>query len=157
MRRQWSEFFHSVYHHYNLNYKLQIVEIFEKPFHELRYVDAIKETLFQLMQKDKKIIMMGQDIAEYGGVFKVSEDFYKKFDLVMANIFSGELISMSSEISRVVSTRGLVILSGLLFYQEAGVLSAYRRHGFYLVRRIRIGDWSTLVVSRSGINHKKAN
>ena len=81
----------------------------------------------------------------------------KKFDLVTANIFSGELVSMSGEISRVVSPMGLVILSGLLFYQEAGVLSAYRRHGFYLVRRIRIGDWSTLVVSRPGINHKKAN
>ena len=81
----------------------------------------------------------------------------KKFDLVTANIFSGELISMSREISRVVSPRGLVILSGLLFYQEAGVLSAYRRHGFYLLRRIRIGDWSTLVVSRPRINHKTAN
>ena len=55
----------------------------------------------------------------------------KKFDLVTANIFSGELISMSGEISRVVSPRGLVVLSGLLFYQEAGGLSAYRRHGFY--------------------------
>ena len=81
----------------------------------------------------------------------------KKFDLVTANIFSGELISMSGEISRIVSPGGLVVLSGLLFYQEAGVLSAYRRHGFYLLRRIRIGDWSTLVVSRPGINHKKAN
>ncbi len=81
----------------------------------------------------------------------------KKFDLVTANIFSGELISMSGEISRIVSPRGLVVLSGLLFFQEAGVLSAYRRHGFYLVRRIRIGDWSTLVVSRPGISHKKAN
>ena len=81
----------------------------------------------------------------------------KKFDLVTANIFSGELISMSGEISRIVSPGGLVVLSGLLFYQEAGVLSAYRRHGFYLQRRIRIGDWSTLVVSRPGINHKKAN
>ncbi len=50
-----------------------------KKTHDLRYVDAIKEALYQSMEKDKKIIMMGQDIAEYGGVFKVSEDFYKKF------------------------------------------------------------------------------
>tara|TARA_B100000131_G_scaffold86695_1_gene83564 strand:- start:3142 stop:5112 length:1971 start_codon:yes stop_codon:yes gene_type:complete len=51
----------------------------EKSFHELRYVDAIKESLFQSMQKDKKIILMGQDIAEYGGVFKITEGFLEKF------------------------------------------------------------------------------
>ena len=47
--------------------------------HELRYVDAIQESLLQSMNLDKKIILMGQDIAEYGGVFKISEGFLEKF------------------------------------------------------------------------------
>ena len=45
----------------------------------IRYVDAIKETLYDLMEADKKIILMGQDIAEYGGVFKITEGFVERF------------------------------------------------------------------------------
>ena len=48
-------------------------------FHELRYVDAIKESLFQSMKRDDKIILMGQDVAEYGGVFKITEGFLDEF------------------------------------------------------------------------------
>ena len=47
--------------------------------HELRYVDAIQESLYQSMKLDKTIILMGQDIAEYGGVFKISEGFIEEF------------------------------------------------------------------------------
>ncbi len=46
---------------------------------ELRVVDACKEALEQGLERDPKIIMMGQDIAEYGGVFKVSDGFLEKF------------------------------------------------------------------------------
>ena len=50
-----------------------------KKIHNIRYVDAIKETLYDSMLVDKKIILMGQDIAEYGGVFKITEGFVDKF------------------------------------------------------------------------------
>ena len=46
---------------------------------EIRYVDAIQESLHQSMKKDEKIIIMGQDIAEYGGVFEITEGFVKEF------------------------------------------------------------------------------
>ena len=45
----------------------------------IRYVDAIKETLYDLMESDKNIVLMGQDIAEYGGVFKITEGFVERF------------------------------------------------------------------------------
>lgn len=44
----------------------------------LRFVDAIKESLDQNLTQNKELILMGQDIAEYGGVFKVTESLYKK-------------------------------------------------------------------------------
>ncbi|MCK9481441.1 MAG: dehydrogenase E1 component subunit alpha/beta [Bacteroidia bacterium] len=46
---------------------------------EKRLVDAISDGLKQSLEKFPKSIIMGQDIAEYGGVFKVTEDFYKVF------------------------------------------------------------------------------
>jgi 2-oxoisovalerate dehydrogenase E1 component len=45
----------------------------------LRFVDAISEGLDQAMEKYPQLILMGQDIAEYGGVFKVTEGMLSKY------------------------------------------------------------------------------
>ncbi len=45
----------------------------------MRYVDSIKHTLELAMERDERVIIMGQDVAEYGGVFKVTEGFVQKF------------------------------------------------------------------------------
>ncbi len=39
----------------------------------MRFVDAISEALRLAMERHPNLILMGQDIAEYGGVFKVTE------------------------------------------------------------------------------------
>jgi 2-oxoisovalerate dehydrogenase E1 component len=44
-----------------------------------RFVDAIKDGLFQSMKAHDKLILMGQDIAEYGGAFKITEGFVHEF------------------------------------------------------------------------------
>ena len=46
---------------------------------EIRLVDAISESLKQSMEKHNDLVIMGQDIAEYGGVFKITEGFLKLF------------------------------------------------------------------------------
>jgi len=46
---------------------------------ELRFIDAISQGLYQAMEKYSDSIVMGQDIAEYGGVFKVTDGFLEKF------------------------------------------------------------------------------
>ena len=46
---------------------------------EIRLIDAISDGLRQSMQKHKDLVIMGQDIAEYGGVFKITEGFVKEF------------------------------------------------------------------------------
>src|SRR6266487_2788988 len=47
--------------------------------HDLRLIDAIKEALHQSMQHQSNLILMGQDIAEYGGAFKITEGFVQEF------------------------------------------------------------------------------
>jgi 2-oxoisovalerate dehydrogenase E1 component len=44
-----------------------------------RFVNAISDGLREAMLRDASIVMMGQDIAEYGGVFKVTEGFVQEF------------------------------------------------------------------------------
>ncbi|SDQ74311.1 alpha-ketoacid dehydrogenase subunit alpha/beta [Flagellimonas zhangzhouensis] len=46
---------------------------------ELRFIDAISQGLEQSMFKHNELIIMGQDVAEYGGVFKITEGFVPKF------------------------------------------------------------------------------
>lgn len=47
--------------------------------HHLRLIDAIKQGLHQSMQHHSNLILMGQDIAEYGGAFKITEGFINDF------------------------------------------------------------------------------
>jgi len=45
----------------------------------IRLVDAISEGLDEAMKKNNSLVIMGQDIAEYGGVFKITEGFVEKY------------------------------------------------------------------------------
>ena len=44
-----------------------------------RFIDAISEGLRQSMTRHPELVLMGQDIAEYGGVFKITEGFVAEF------------------------------------------------------------------------------
>jgi 2-oxoisovalerate dehydrogenase E1 component len=46
---------------------------------EKRFIDAIQDALIQSMEKYPELILMGQDIAEYGGAFKVTEGLVNRF------------------------------------------------------------------------------
>lgn len=49
------------------------------PLREMRFIDAIQDALAQSMERHSNLVLMGQDIAEYGGAFKVTEGFVEKF------------------------------------------------------------------------------
>ena len=46
---------------------------------EKRMVDAISDALNQSMEEYPNLVLMGQDIADYGGVFKITEGFLEKY------------------------------------------------------------------------------
>ncbi|MDG1160664.1 MAG: dehydrogenase E1 component subunit alpha/beta [Flavobacteriaceae bacterium] len=45
----------------------------------IRLIDAISKGLHESMERYDNLIIMGQDVAEYGGVFKITEGFANKF------------------------------------------------------------------------------
>ncbi len=49
------------------------------PERELRFIDAITDGLREAMKRHPELILMGQDIAEYGGVFKITQGFVDEF------------------------------------------------------------------------------
>ncbi len=46
---------------------------------EQRFIDAVSEGLAQVMERDETVVLLGQDVAEYGGVFKVTAGFVERF------------------------------------------------------------------------------
>ena len=56
--------------------KLEYDEINVK---KTRFINAISDCIYNKMRSDTSVLIMGQDIAEYGGVFKITEGFVDEF------------------------------------------------------------------------------
>ena len=66
------------------------------------------------------------------------------YDLVIANIMAGPLVSMAPEIASISDTGATIVLAGLLETQRASVVAAYEACGCTLAAVDRRGDWSVL-------------
>ena len=66
------------------------------------------------------------------------------YDLVIANILAGPLVSMAPEIASISDVGATIVLAGLLESQRAGVVAAYEACGCSLEAVDRRGDWSVL-------------
>ncbi len=76
------------------------------------------------------------------------------FDLIIANILARPLVAMAKDLSAHLVPGGVAVLAGLLTGQEPQVLSAHRAQGLYLVDRITVGDWPTLVLRKGGSDRR---
>ena len=50
-----------------------------QPGRELRFIDALSDGLREAMKRHPELVLMGQDIADYGGVFKITNGFVPEF------------------------------------------------------------------------------
>ncbi|MBL8592423.1 MAG: 50S ribosomal protein L11 methyltransferase [Devosia sp.] len=70
------------------------------------------------------------------------------YDLVVANILAGPLVSLAPGMRKVTAIGATVILSGILNTQANRVISAYSQQGIVLRQRIVKKEWTTLVLER---------
>lgn len=71
------------------------------------------------------------------------------FDLIFANILKGPLIMLAPDMAAHCKAGGAAILSGILNEQADEVIDVYARHGFNLVTRDQIVDWTTLTLRKA--------
>ncbi|WP_119168567.1 50S ribosomal protein L11 methyltransferase [Algihabitans albus] len=71
------------------------------------------------------------------------------YDLIIANILAGPLMSLASATAAASAPGGTVVLSGLLVTQEQSVIARHRAAGLRLQARRRMGEWSALVLTRA--------
>ena len=46
---------------------------------EVTYLEALRQGLWEEMERDERVFILGEDIGIYGGAFKMTEGFLKKF------------------------------------------------------------------------------
>ena len=67
------------------------------------------------------------------------------FDLITMNILAEPLLGLAADAHRHLAPEGVLIVSGILQWQEATLRAAYQGLGLELTSRLVIGDWVTLV------------
>lgn len=72
------------------------------------------------------------------------------YDLVFENILARPVCAMAWAMEANLAPGGFAILAGLLHTQARMVLAAHRRRGLRLVRMIRQGNWTTIVLRKNG-------
>ncbi len=109
---------------------------------------------------DPAAVAVARTNARINGAFRwvrplVSEGYRHRllrtagpFDLIVANILAEPLAAMAAELRAHLAPNGRAVLSGLLIGQERLVLNPHRAQGLRLLRRLRLGEWSTLILRR---------
>ncbi|MCV2888295.1 50S ribosomal protein L11 methyltransferase [Ruegeria aquimaris] len=72
------------------------------------------------------------------------------YDLIFANILKGPLVALAPDVAAHLRDGGYAILSGILNEQADDVIAVYAQVGTNLVEREKIGDWTTLLLSKNG-------
>lgn len=85
-------------------------------------------------------------VQAYCGNGYQAKEVQGMYDLIIANILARPLMMMARPLRHHLSDGGMVVLSGLLTRQEPMVLWAHRVQGLKLVKRIHVGQWSTLIL-----------
>jgi len=79
------------------------------------------------------------------------------YNLVIANILAGPLISLAPDFAKALIPGGHLLLAGLLESQEAQVRAACRKAGMRLAARLVNGDWSILWLRKRSTASQRAS
>jgi ribosomal protein L11 methyltransferase len=112
---------------------------------------AIEITARNAVEND---IDLGDDISELelivaDGALHPRIAQYKPYDLVIANVLAGPLVSMAPELAAIAAPGATILLAGLLETQRAQVVDAYAECGCTLTDAEVRGDW-TILTLRAG-------
>lgn len=75
------------------------------------------------------------------------------YDLLIANILAGPLVSMAPEVAAIAASRATIVLAGLLETQRAQVVAAFAACGCTLAAADRRDDWTILRLTAGAKRH----
>lgn len=69
------------------------------------------------------------------------------YDLMVMNILAEPLLQLAHDAVGHLAPEGILILSGIMVWQEAQIMQAYQALGLELLHRLTLGDWVCLVLA----------
>jgi ribosomal protein L11 methyltransferase len=123
-----------------------------KALHEKALASDIDPPSVQVARENARLNVAGHLVQTIRATGFAAPQFATAapFDLVLANILANPLRQLAAPMARHLAPGALVILSGLLTPQAAGVIAAYRARGLVPLRHLRIEGWSSLLLRKSG-------
>ena len=110
-------------------------------------VDCDPESI-RVTDENASLNKMASMIDAYcGHGYKSQKVKGQKFDLIIANILARPLMQMAVDMKKCLAPNGFVILAGLLGRQENMVLYAHFMQDLKLYKRIRLGEWTCLILT----------
>lgn len=108
---------------------------------------------------DQDAVDVTLENAEFNSVSKNIEAFKadgfvapelesKTFDLIFANILAGPLMGLARDIFQATSSKGKVILSGILNEQAETVKAAFETSGFEVESKTKLDEWTSLLATK---------
>ena len=116
-------------------------------------VDIDKNSLKRSQMNSKNNMLINKIKFELSNGNKVFKNtLVTKFDLVVANILSSELIKLAQDISKYLKKDGFLILSGILKNQSVLVINKFRNFNLTLIKKIYFDDWVTIIMVKKDKN-----
>ena len=104
-------------------------------------VAAARETVRRNALSRRVAVMQGEGFRTRPGTR------LGRADLICANIRARPIAALAPAFARHLRPGGVVVVSGLLAIEEPLVLAAFRAVRLRLWRRVRLGDWATLILT----------
>lgn len=95
----------------------------------------------------------GVDLVVADGALSDAITAQAPYDLVIANILAGPLVSMAPELAAIAAPNATIVLAGLLETQRAQVVEAFEACGCVLEAVDRRGDWTILRLAAGAVRY----
>ena len=116
-------------------------------------VAAARETVGRNALARRVTVMQGEGFRLYGGTRPGTR--LGRADLICANIRARPIAALAPAFARHLRPGGVAVVSGLLACEEPLVLAALRAARLRLRRRMRLGDWATLILTAQAARWQK--
>ena len=91
---------------------------------------------------------------EYTNGIKVfNKSYFSKFDLIVANIISSELLKLAKDITKYLGNNSYLVLSGILKSQENSIVSKFKNFKLLLVKKQYVDNWVTILMIKKDKIH----
>ncbi|MFN8972017.1 MAG: 50S ribosomal protein L11 methyltransferase [Alphaproteobacteria bacterium] len=91
-------------------------------------------------------------LAVHAGSFRHPQiTAHAPYDLVLMNILAEPLLVLAYDAAAILNHEGILILSGILAWQQDQIIDAYQRLGLCLTHRLQQGDWVALLWVKLGL------